>query len=109
MQALTATELVEVIKENVPDLVHAEDSAAMRLRLMAMDNYVHAGFYFQKAADEEVTLHNVNGAMKDFHISNMVDTIVEHNSTRDASGWWFILPGDGYNKYEYCHYFVTAK
>jgi hypothetical protein len=108
MQAITSAELVNIIKDNVPDLVHAEESANMRLRLMSMDNYIHAGFYFQKAADEEVLLSCVNGEMKDHHVENMVDTIVEQNSTRDASGWWFILHGDGYNKFDYCHYFVTA-
>lgn len=105
---LTASELVELITENLPDLMYADPAAKMRLRLMSMGKYVNAGYYKQCIKDEEVVLNNVNGEMKDFHIDNMVSTILKNNGEVNASGYYFITRTDNHNEYNYSHYCVTG-
>lgn len=107
MNDLSPSELVELITEMVPDLQHADPSAKMRLRLMSMSNYIHAGYYSQCTKDEEVTLNNVNGEMSEMHISNMIETIIKHNVDIAATGYYFITHAEGYGKYNYSHYFVS--
>lgn len=107
METLSPSELVQLILDEVPDLEHADPSAKMRLRLMAMGSYVHAGYYSQEIKDEQVTLNNVNGHMPDHHVENMVSTILKHNGDIDATGYYFITHAEGYGKYNYSHYFVS--
>lgn len=107
MEALTPSELCQLILDEVPDLAEAEPSAKMRLRLMSMSDYIHAGYYSQHIEDEEVTLNNVNGEMSEMHIDNMVSTIAKHNDKVDATGYYFITHGDSYGKYNYSHYYVS--
>jgi hypothetical protein len=100
-------QLREAILTVLPELATDEEleDALSRLNLLAMDDYVAAGYYIRD--EEGLDIHFLDGERDQMHAINLAEVVVDTVGNVEGMGYFFVCNAfDEPGAYDYAHFFL---